>query len=298
MRSATVSPARRPRGVLAVRWPLAAAWLLVLALLCGRAFAEVAVPPLTGAVVDLTATLTAEQARSLDADLRDFAQRRGSQIAVLLVPTTRPETVEQYAIRVGETWKIGRKSIDDGAIIVVAKNEREVRIEVGYGLEGAIPDITARRVIEDYIVPRFRTGDFHGGLVAGAGALMKLIEGEKLPPPTQQWRSSSGWGADAYFFLLFLALVAAAIARRIFGRLAGAGIVGGAIGAAGGLLTGSILVGIIAAIFAFLVTLAGGSRPGYYGGGLGAGRGGFGRGGGGFGGGGGGFGGGGASGRW
>ena len=282
------------------------AWLLLLALAAASALAQVAVPPLSGAVVDLSGTLTPEQSRALDASLRDFAERRGSQIAVLLVPTTRPESIEQYSIRVAEAWKIGRARLDDGAIIVVAKNDREVRIEVGYGLEGAIPDAIAKRIIEDYIVPRFKAGDFHGGLEAGVSALMKLIEGEKLPPPSQRWRPSAGRDPGSYFWLLIVALVFGGLLTRLFGRLTGAGIAGAALGLIGAVVAGSILVGLIAAVIGFILTLLGGGRPrGYYGGpggfGGGMGRGGFGRGGfggGGFGGGGGGFGGGGASGSW
>jgi uncharacterized protein len=280
------------------RWLRAMALLLVL--LACAALAEVAVPPLTGPVVDLSGTLTPEQSRSLDASLREFA-KRGSQIAVLLVPTTRPESIEQYSIRVAEAWKIGRAGLDDGAIIVVAKDEREVRIEVGYGLEGAIPDAIAKRIIEDYIVPRFKTGDFHGGLAAGISALVKLIEGEQLPPPSTQWRPSAGKDPGSYVWMLIAAMMVGGMLTRIFGRLTGAGIAGGALGLLGGLVAGSVLIGIVIAFVAFVITLVGGGRPGgYYGGrggfGGGLGRGGF--GGGGFGGGGGGFGGGGASGRW
>src|SRR5262249_16486767 len=135
-------------------------------LLCwvGTAAADVPVPPLTGRVVDQTGTLSPGDIASLTATLKDLEQRKGSQIAVLIVPTTQPETIEQFSIRAAEAWKIGRKKIDDGALLVVAKNDRKLRIEVGYGLEGAIPDVTARRIIDEVIVPHFKGGDFAGGI--------------------------------------------------------------------------------------------------------------------------------------
>src|SRR3954451_16963727 len=131
------------------------------------AFADVAVPPLTGRVVDMTATLSSSDIASLDRTLKDFEARKGSQVAVLIVPTTKPERIEQSSLRVAEAWKIGRKKIDDGAILVVAKDDRKLRIEVGYGLEGALTDVTAKRIIDEVITPKFRSGDFAGGISAG-----------------------------------------------------------------------------------------------------------------------------------
>ena len=142
-------------------------------------------PPLKGRVTDLTGTLKPEQAASLEQLLRSFEARKGSQIAVLIVPTTAPETVEQYALRVGEQWKIGRKDVDDGAILVVAKDDRTLRIEVGYGLEGALNDATASRIIREVIVPRFREGDFFGGISAGVDRMIRVIDGEPLPAPAK-----------------------------------------------------------------------------------------------------------------
>src|SRR6185503_7672798 len=127
------------------------------------ALADVAVPPLVGRVVDQTGTLNASTIDTLNQRIRSFEQRKGSQIAVLIVPTTAPETIEQYSIRVAEAWKIGRKKIDDGALLVIAKDDRHLRIEVGYGLEGALTDVTARRIIDETIAPRFKAGDFSGG---------------------------------------------------------------------------------------------------------------------------------------
>ncbi|MCC6474165.1 MAG: TPM domain-containing protein [Burkholderiales bacterium] len=267
------------------------------------AAAQVPVPPLSGAVVDLTGTLSAEQRSALDTQLREFSQRRGSQIAVLLVPTTRPEAIEQFSMRVAEAWKIGRAGKDDGVIVLVAKNDREMRIEVGYGLEGAIPDAVAKRIVDGYLAPRFRQGDFYGGLRAGIAAIEKLIEGEKLPPPAPRG-AQGGFDPGNLFALLVAILIAGGIAARVLGRALGAVLVGGGAGVVGWLAFGSLAAAGLLALVALFITLAGGARPGYYGrggmrgGGFGAGGFGGGFGGGSFGGGGGGFGGGGASGRW
>src|SRR6202171_336331 len=153
---------------------------------------EVAVPPLSGRVVDQTATLSSSEVASLDQTLKNFEARKGSQIAVLIVPTTAPEGIEQYSIRVAEAWKIGRKKIDDGAILVVANDNRKLRIEVGYGLEGALNDVTAKRIIDEIITPKFRNGDFAGGISAGVARIIGVIDGEKLPAPEPAQRQSPG----------------------------------------------------------------------------------------------------------
>jgi uncharacterized protein len=164
------------------RWlGLVAAGVLLAGFASARA--EVAVPPLKAHVTDLTGTLSAPQIQTLETRLRDFERGKGSQIAVLMLPSTQPETIEEYSIRVADAWKIGRARVDDGVILVVAKNDRKLRVEVGRGLEGAIPDAVAKRVVSDVIAPHFRSGDFYGGVAAGTGALMKLIEGEPLPAP-------------------------------------------------------------------------------------------------------------------
>ncbi len=168
---------------------------LVALLLCWAfaAFAQVAVPPLTGRVVDQTGTLSSDEIASLSQKLKDFEARKGSQIAVLIVPTTQPEEIEQYSIRVAEAWKIGRKKIDDGAILLVAKNDRKLRIEVGYGLEGALTDVTSRRIIDEIITPKFRSGDFAGGISDGVDRMIGVIDGEPLPAPPPQSSSGSGF---------------------------------------------------------------------------------------------------------
>ena len=272
----------------------------------GPARADVPVPPLSAAVTDLTGTLNAQQVAALDARLKAFAQQRGSQVAVLLVPTTAPETIEQYSIRVAEAWKIGRKGTDDGVIIVVAKDDRALRIEVGYGLEGAIPDAVTKRVIAEIITPRFKAGDFNAGLVDGTQALMKLVEGEKLPAPKSTANPNPLGDFDmGLLFTAFIMLhIVGAITRAMMGRLPGSLVAGGLVGLVVGVLMPSLVGGVLIGFAGFLIAMASGGRGGGFGGGTGWGSsgggwgGGGGGGGGGFSGGGGGFGGGGASGRW
>src|ERR1700712_2156089 len=160
------------------------------------ALADVAVPPLSGRVVDQTGTLSSADVASLTQMLKDLESRKGSQIAVLIVPTTDSESIEQYSIRVAEAWKIGRKKIDDGALLVVAKNDRKLRIEVGYGLEGALTDVTAKRIIDEIITPRFRNGDFAGGISAGVDRMIRVVDGERLPAPAPVRQQGSGWLGD------------------------------------------------------------------------------------------------------
>jgi uncharacterized protein len=273
------------------RW-LLALWLLALPWL---ALADVPVPELVTRVTDLSNILAPEQKSALEARLAAFEKEKGSQIAVLLMPTTRPEAIEQYSIRVAEKWKLGRKGIDDGILVLMATQDREVRIEVGYGLEGVIPDAIAKRVIEEIMIPRFREGDIAGGLNAGVERLIGLIEGEPLPPPNKQ--TASGGAFDKYFPMLFVAaIVVGGLMRAMLGNVLGGMATGGLVGLAVWLLGAGLFFALVIAIMAFFFTLGGGR--GFSGGGLGGVGGGGGLGGGGFGGGGGGFGGGGASGRW
>src|SRR6516164_9734025 len=155
------------------------------------ALADVAVPQLTGRVVDQTGTLSAGDIASLTQKLTDLETRKGSQLAVLIVPTTQPEPIEQFSLRVAEAWKVGRKKIDDGAILVVAKNDRKLRIEVGYGLEGSLTDATSGRIINEIIVPKFRNGDFAGGISVGVEWIIAVIDGEKLPAPISRLQNPS-----------------------------------------------------------------------------------------------------------
>ena len=300
-------------------WRLGAlAWLL---LACAPAWAQpaaaAAIPALDAPVVDTTGTLDAATVQRLDAQARALQQSKGSQLQVLMVPTTQPDTIEQYAVRVFEQWKLGRKGVDDGVLLLVAKDDRAVRIETGYGLEGAIPDAVANRVIQEYLVPEFREGDFGGGIEAATAVLVKVIDGEPLPAPVSRNAASEPTRQDRWLLGLFFAFLAAQFARLFFGWLPrglrgplAAGLAGGV----GWLVSASLLAGLLGGVIGLLVGLArtGGGRyvrPGRHGGWGGGGFGGGGWGGGGFGGGGfgggGGWsggggmsGGGGASGRW
>jgi len=270
--------------------------LLLALLLIGAAQAEVAVPPPTQRVTDLTATLDAGQTQSLEARLAAFEQQKGAQLAVLIVPTTQPETIEQYGLRVVEAWKLGRKGVDDGVLLLVAKDDRALRIEVGYGLEGALNDATANRIVEEIIVPHFKSGEFYSGIEAGIAAIIKVIEGEPLPPP-KRLSVAAGQDMQSLMFIGFVIVVAVGgMLRAILGRVPAALLLGGVLGGLAWLLLASALIALLAGLAAFVFVLLGGIGRGMGGGGFGGGGGSF--GGGGFGGGGGGFGGGGASGRW
>ena len=279
---------------------------LALGLLCLAplaVWAQVAVPPLTGHVTDLTATLDAQQQAALEQTLSAFEARKGSQLAVLLLPSTAPETIEQYALRVAEQWKLGRKKVDDGLILVVAKDDHTVRIEVGYGLEGAMSDIISKRIISETILPRFKQGDFYGGIATGMDQVIRVVDGEPLPEPAAAPAARVG-NLGQYAPLLFiLALGMGGVLRSMLGRPAGSVLTGVVVALVASFVIGSILLAVLAGVAAMVLTLIGGGLGGGgFGGGWGGGRGGGGLGGGlgggGFRGGGGGFGGGGASGRW
>lgn len=283
--------------------------VLLLALIPSLSLPAVAVPPLTGRVVDQAGALPAARKAALEERLAAFESRKGAQVAVLIVGTTEPETIEEYSIRVAEAWKVGREKSDDGAILLVAVKDRALRIEVGYGLEGALSDLVAKRIVEDVIKPHFRAGDLPGGVEAGVGAMLKVIDGEPLPAPDGWKGDGEGKGIGGslpVLFFVFLGL--GSVARRLLGRI-GAGTVGGGVaGVVGWFLTGSLFAAAGLAFLGFILLLAApaggggfhrGGRGGGFFGGFGGG-GGF-RSGGGFGGfsgRGGGFGGGGASGRW
>ncbi|MBW8329994.1 MAG: YgcG family protein [Thiobacillus sp.] len=264
----------------------------LLAIFALSAWAQVAVPELARRVTDTTTTLNADQVSTLESRLAAFEAQKGSQIAVLIVPTTQPEDIAQFGIRVADKWKIGREKIDDGVILIVAKDDRALRLEVGYGLEGAIPDAIAKRVIAETITPHFKAGDYYGGIDAGVQQLMRLIEGEPLPPPS----TSGKGGNDAPFVILIVGgIVAGWLLSLLMSRPAAGGIAALGSGAVGALLLGFTPVLRFIAVFVF-AGVATGFRHG--GGWSSGGGGGFGGGGGSWGGGGGGFGGGGASGSW
>ena len=264
-----------------------------LLLFAWSAWALVVVPELSRRVTDLTATLSADQVAALESKLAAFEAQEGSQIAVLMLPTTGPEDIAQFGIRVAEQWKIGRAKADDGVILIVARDDRTLRLEIGYGLEGAIPDAIAKRVIAETITPYFRAGDFYGGIDAGVQQLMRLIEGEPLPPP----RTPEKGGGDSSFVMLIVGGIAAGwLLSMLMSRPAAGGIAALGSGVVGALLLGLTPVLLFIAVFVF-AGVATGFRHG--GGWSSGGGGGFGGGGGGsWGGGGGGFGGGGASGSW
>ena len=272
------------------------------------------VPALTGRVIDQSGTLSPGDVQSLSDQLKKLEDETGAQVVVLMLPTTAPEDIAAYAWRVASSWKLGRKEIGDGSLIVVAKNDRRMRIEVARKLEGAIPDIMASRIIDGAMKPRFRADDYAGGLSAAIAQMSLLIHGEKLPAPKQQSQrpSKSLWQyADFLLPLLFFGFpIGIAIARAIFGRVLGSVVLAGLAGAVAYFVTASIVVAGVAAFFGLIFTLlsntsrggggggpyistgGGGWSSGSSGGGFSSGGGGFSSGGGGS------FGGGGASGDW
>lgn len=270
-------------------------------------FAQQAIPQLKNRITDLTGTLSQGEQQLLTQRLAQLEEDKGSQIAVLVIPTTMPESIDQYAIRVVDQWQLGRKGVDDGLLLLIAKDDRRLRIEVGYGLEGSIPDAIAKRVIAETITPHFKRGDFPGGIEAGINQLISLVEGEPLPPPIETEARQDP--LETLPLLLFFLVFFGPVLRSALGRLLGSGVTGGLAGLSffglTALLPGSIIVGGI--VFLLVLIFSGGGRSNFpggrggYGGGFGGswsgGGGGFG-GGGWSGGGGGGFGGGGASGGW
>jgi uncharacterized protein len=275
--------------------------------LVGVAAAAVAIPPLKARVTDLTNTLNESQRTALEHTLAEFEGRKGSQIAVLLVPSTQPETPAQYGVRVYDEWKLGRKGVDDGVLVVVAKDDRRVWIVTGSGVEGVLPDAAVKRIVEDDITPRFKQGDFYGGIRAAADRIMRTIEGEPLPPP----RGAGQAGARAFQHrdwlipALLILFVGGGVLRTLFGRFLGSSLVGALGAIVLWVVFGSIIISVIAGLFLFVTGLFGsaalGPRSGGWGGGgwsSGGGSWGGSSGGGGFSGGGGGTSGGGAGGSW
>lgn len=259
------------------------------------------VPALSSPVTDLTGTLSAAERQALDAKLRDWETRTTNQLAVLIVPTTAPESIEDYGIRVADAWKVGQKGKDNGVIFLVAKDDKRMRIEVGYGFEGVLTDVTSRRIIGETVAPYFKQGQFGAGINAGVDRIIAVADdGKPLPPPGKPARKAPAGNLD-FGTLLVILLVAVplvgAILRKILGNFGGSVVGGGIVGVAAWFVAGSLFVAGIAAVIAFFVIIF--SIFGGRGGWIPIGGGGFsGGGGGGFSGGGGGFGGGGASGGW
>lgn len=291
------------------RWALACGLLVLAAVWAAPVQAQQAVPALTARVMDQTGTLSAAQVQQLESKLAAFEASHGSQVVILLVPTTEPEDIFSYANRVANSWKIGRREVGDGIVLVVAKNDRRVRIEVSKTLEGAIPDLMAKRIIDGAITPQFKQGNFAGGLEAAIDQIAALIRGEGLPKPTGAAGGTDDgidWRDLAIFMFAGVPIVAT-VARGFLGKKLGALATGAGVGLIAWSVTASLIVaglaGLLALVFGLFSGLAAtaGRRSGHHGG-FGSGAGGFGGGGfggGGFGSGGGGnFGGGGASGGW
>ena len=288
---------------------LAAAALLVALPLASFAEALQPIPALKARVTDVTGTLTTAEREALETKLAAFEARKGAQIAVLIVPTTQPEEIEQYSIRVVDAWKLGRDKPDDGALLLVAIEDHALRIEVGRGLEGALTDLVSNRIIDETITPRFREGNFAAGISAGIDRMISVVDGEELPPPDEHWSGESKNIGQLFPLLFFVIIFLSGILRGIFGRALGSvatgGVTGGIAWVFTQLLGASLGAGVVALLISLLMSFGNGgrwsSRPGSGGwrtGGWGGGGFGSSRGGGGFGGGGGSFGGGGASGRW
>ena len=279
--------------------------LPILLALSFSAQAYVAIPALQQSlVVDLTATLNPAEIAQLDAKLKAFEVAKGSQIGVLIVPTTEPEDIAQYSIRVVDEWKLGRKGVADGVLLLIAKNDRKIRIEVGRGLEGAIPDAYAKRIVAETIRPLFKQNDYVAGVNAGVDKLIGLTNGEALPAPKKANQVANMGFENGLVLFLLGSFVGGSFLSAMMGRFVGSAATGGVMGGLFWLIAGAtgiaLFVGVMAFIFTMIVpSLLGGSNRGggYYGGGLGGG--GFGGGSSSWGGGGGGdFGGGGASGDW
>ncbi|MGO1080226.1 TPM domain-containing protein [Inquilinus sp. CA228] len=241
-----------------------AGWLLILAVATAAAQQPVAVPQLSDRVTDLTGTLSAAERQALEDRLAEVQRRKGAEIAILIVPTTGADTIEQYARRVYDQWRLGRQGVDDGVLVLVAKGDRRARIEPGYGLEGAIPDIAAGRIAREQLVPAFRQGDFAGGIGNAVDSLIRLIDGEPLPPPPPESRSEA---PQDMFQIVILAILVGAAVRA---ALRGIGLpmpvpAGGSALVAGGLgwgLSGMIFFGAFCAIGAVILGGIGGSFGG------------------------------------
>jgi uncharacterized protein len=244
-------------------------WLILLCPL-STAWAYVEIPKLESRVTDLTGTLSAEQSQALENKLAAFEAKKGSQIAVLMVPSTQPEDIAEFGIKVSDLWRLGRKDVDDGLILIIAKNDRKLRVEVGYGLEGVIPDAIAKRIIAETITPYFKNNEYAGGINAGIDQIIRLIDGEPLPAPKPQNTSSQNEGS--FLFLLFGGLFAGSLLSSMFGRVAGGLIAGIGSAAIASFVMGFGLGAIIIGIFVFFLISA---RPSGGGGGWSNGGGGY-----------------------
>ncbi|KPU89737.1 hypothetical protein APR52_37440, partial [Variovorax paradoxus] len=246
-----------------IRRLLAALLAVVLGWAALPAFAQapLPVPALTARVIDQTGTLDAAQRAGLETKLAAFEQRKGSQIAVLMVPTTQPEDIESYTQRVGDAWKIGRKGVGDGLLVIVAKDDRRMRIAPAKALEGAVPDLAAARIVDEEMKPRFRNGDFAGGINAAVDRLIGLVDGEPLPEPARDGgdRGSQGFDWENLAIFLFVGVfIGAPIVRAILGKTLGSVVMGGGIGVVAFFLTTSLVIAVLAGMVALVVSLASG----------------------------------------
>ncbi|HSH90664.1 MAG TPA: TPM domain-containing protein [Ramlibacter sp.] len=250
------------------RLALLVAWVLAFLAVPGFAQNLQPIPPLTAHVIDQTGTLDAIQVKGLEEKLSAFEKEKGTQVAILMLATTQPEDIASFANRVGNSWKIGRKEVGDGVIVIVAKDDRKVRIEVAKTLEGAIPDLAAKNIIDDAITPNFRKGDYAGGLRAAVDQLTARISGEKLPEPKQQPSKSRGitggfdW-FDLAIFFFFAVPIAGAVARQMLGRSFGTLVTGGVTGGLALLLTSSMIIAGVAAFIALLYSAFAGTSSGF-----------------------------------
>ncbi|WP_421877077.1 TPM domain-containing protein [Marinoscillum sp.] len=275
---------------------------------------DVQIPELEGYVTDQTSTLSSGEKNALERKLYEFQQAKGSQVRVVIISTTGEETIEQFTIRLAEQWKIGRGGVDDGVILLFVMSDRKMRIEVGYGLEGALTDALSKRIISNVITPEFRSGHFYQGIDSGVDVVLSAINGEELPPAVSKQRTSENdggggnWALAIIVFAFFGAAILKAILHKALGKKKSVGIVSVIVFIIGWLIAGFFASLFITAVVAIFMSVpSGGGRGGrggggmYWSGGFGGSSGGGFSGGGGFGGfsgGGGGFGGGGASGGW
>ena len=255
--------------------------LLALCGLVAHAQGVQPVPMLTARVVDTTGTLDAAARAQLEAKLAALEQRKGSQVVVLLVSTTQPEDIASYANRVANDWKIGRKGVGDGVLVIVAKGDRKLRIEVAKTLEGALPDLATKQIIDEALAPKLKQGDYAGGLSDAVDQITQRIDPESLPAPAPKRANPDGFNMhgmgfqwmDIAIFLLFAVPIGGAIARQIFGNKLGALVTGGIVGGLAFFVTASVVLAVIGFVVALIFTLmsslgrlATGGRSGYGGG--------------------------------
>jgi uncharacterized protein len=214
------------------------------------------IPPLKERVTDTTATLSAADEGRIEAKLKQFESQKGAQIAVLIVGTTQPEAIFDYAIRVGEAWKLGRKGVDDGVLFLIAKNDRKLQILTGPGVQGVLTDAMSKRIIAEIVAPKFRAGDFAGGIEQGVDKIISVLQGEALPPPQKKRVAVKNTSYEGFLVLgVIAALFVGPLLRSLLGRFLGAGATAGVTGAAAWWIAGGLLFPIAAAVIVFLVVL-------------------------------------------